>query len=210
MSDELILRLKTRLYAPNFMGETMVFRGLEHVGGAQTEHSVHEPHKKAAVLVPIIKRDTGYNVILTKRSGNLRKHSGQNSFPGGLMDLDDENLVFTALREANEEIGIFPNEIEVLAIGDTYFTRTEYAIRPIIGLVSPNARLIANPDEVDEVFEVPIETVFNPNGFELRDYHIRGQTFQIYTINYAKYQIWGITCAIIRMLCNRIFDEFEL
>lgn len=209
MGEKLISLLQSRLYAPEITS-SLVFHGLEHKGGARIDQEVPHNHKKAAVLVPIIKRGDGFKIILTKRAGSLRKHSGQNSFPGGLMDLDDANLITTALRETHEEIGIKPHEIEVIGCGDIYFTRTDYAIKPIIGLVSSSAEILINPSEVDEVFEVPIEVIFNPNSFELRDYHIRGQTFHIYTINYGKYQIWGITCAIIRMLCNRIFDDFEL
>ncbi len=210
MDAQILNRLREFLSAPSAEQNPRIYQGLEHFGGAIIGNELKENHKKAAVLIPIIKRGNEYSVIFTKRSGNLRKHSGQNSFPGGTMDVTDTDLIATALRESHEEIGLLPQNVEVLGVGDVYFTRTNYAITPIIGLLDESAQTQINPDEVEEIFEIPLQTIFKPNGFELRDYHIRGETYRIYTINYGKHQIWGISCAIIRMICDRIFDDFEL
>lgn len=166
-----------------------------------------KPPKPAAVLVPIVERDGQYNVIFTRRSFYLRAHAGQISFPGGRLDEIDENIVQTAMREAYEEIGLEDKYIEPIGIGDNYLSGTNYLITPVIAKIDPNAKFIANKSEVDEIFEIPFDIVFNASNFEIREYHLQKIPRKFYAFNYKKYLIWGVTAGLIFNLTKRICND---
>jgi 8-oxo-dGTP pyrophosphatase MutT (NUDIX family) len=115
----------------------------------------------ASVLVPLVLRDE-MTVLLTQRTDHLNDHPGQISFPGGRAETSDADATATALREAHEEIGLEPFEIEVLGSLPTYTTSTGFIVTPVIGLVQPGALLRPDPFEVAEVFEVPLAWLMNP------------------------------------------------
>ena len=163
-----------------------------------------KPPKPAAVLVPIVERDGQYNVIFTRRSFYLRAHAGQISFPGGRIDEVDENIVQTAIREAYEEIGLEEKFISPIGMGDNYLSGTNYLITPIIAKIDPNAKFIANKGEVDEIFEIPFNNVFNKDNFEIREYHLQKIPRKFYAFNYKKYLIWGVTAGLIVNLTKRM------
>ena len=117
--------------------------------------------REAAVLVPVVDRLAGATVILTTRSSALRRHSGQIAFPGGVIDPGDASPEAAALREAFEEIGLDPACVETLARLPAYRTTTGFRITPVVGVVEPGARLLANPAEVDDIFEVPLGFLMN-------------------------------------------------
>ena len=160
--------------------------------------------KKAAVLIPIVKRNDEIMVILTRRSLELKVHSGQIAFPGGRFDEGDENLVQTALREAHEEIGLAPDMVKPIARAENYLSATNYLITPIIGLVNENAKFNANKDEVDEIFEIPFEFLFNKHNHELRSYFFGGKDRQFYAITYHKYFIWGVSAGLIAAITEKL------
>lgn len=167
------------------------------------------PPLPAAVLIPIIKRQDEIYVILTRRSLELKVHSGQIAFPGGRYDEGDGNLVNTALREAFEEIGLEPQYVKPIAKGGNYLSGTNYIISPIIGLVHENANFKANRDEVDEIFEIPFNYLFDKKNHEIRNYMIAGVERYFYAINYQKYFVWGVTAGLISSLCNMLGEIYE-
>ena len=110
----------------------------------------------ASVLVPIVTHADGLTVLFTQRTAHLRAHSGQVSFPGGRAEPSDASPEFTALRETQEEIGLAPGRVEVIARMPEYLTRTGYRVTPVIGLVAPPLELVPDSREVAEAFEVPL------------------------------------------------------
>jgi 8-oxo-dGTP pyrophosphatase MutT (NUDIX family) len=165
--------------------------------------------RKSAILIPLIKRDTGCKIIFTRRSFQLRAHSGQIAFPGGRYDDDDENLVQTAIREAHEEIGVEKNAINPIGKGDNYLSGSNFLITPVIAQIDESAKFKPNHQEVDEIFEVPLEYIFNPLNQEIREYIFEGKPRKFYCINYRKYFIWGVTAGIIANLTKRIALEMQ-
>ena len=113
------------------------------------------PLTRAAVLVPLVDRQDGLTVLLTKRTDHLHDHAGQISFPGGRIDAADADAVAAALREAEEEVGLPRERVEVIGRLDTYITRTGFEVTPVIGFVDPPTAFAPDPFEVAEVFEVP-------------------------------------------------------
>src|SRR6266850_3073361 len=116
----------------------------------------------AAVLVPIVAHPEGLTVLFTQRTVHLKAHSGQVSFPGGRAEPGDPSIEFTALREAEEEIGLPARRVEVLARLPEYFTRTGFRVTPVVGLIQPPLELVPDAREVDEVFEVPLDFILDP------------------------------------------------
>ncbi|NVJ67185.1 MAG: CoA pyrophosphatase [Gammaproteobacteria bacterium] len=151
----------------------------------------------SAVLVPIVERAAGLQLILTQRSEHLKHHPGQISFPGGRMDDTDKSLIHTALRETEEEIGIPESKIEVLGKLGLQPTVSQFMIQPIVGLVESSYDFIINHDEVDEAFEVPLDFVFDPSNQQKSYREFNGIRYPIYAMPYQGRNIWGATAQII-------------
>ncbi|WP_251359673.1 CoA pyrophosphatase [Kangiella sp. TOML190] len=162
----------------------------------------HKPPKASklqpsAVLVPIVQRDSGLQLILTQRAQHLKHHPGQISFPGGRMDPEDKDLIATALRETEEEVGISKQQIKVLGKLSLQSTITQFMIQPIVGLVDPDYRFSINPDEVDEAFEVPLDFLLQPSNQVKSSIEHQGVTYPLYSMPYQGRNIWGATAKII-------------
>ena len=163
------------------------------------------PHRLAAVLVPIRSGEDGLSVMLTRRAAHLRDHSGQISFPGGKIDPTDPSPSHTALREAQEEIGIAPGAVQLLGYGDPYLSATGFLVTPVVGLVEPRARLTINPDEVDEVFEVPLAHLMDPEQHLIKTRSWQGRMRIYYAIPHGERLIWGVTAGIVHNLYERLY-----
>ncbi len=161
--------------------------------------------KQAAVLVPLVMRSHGLNVVLTRRSSELSTHAGQIAFPGGRCDDDDTDVGATALREAYEEVGLDPSFVSLIGVSDAYETVTRFAVTPVIGLVDPAATLTPDPSEVAEIFEVPLAFLMDPANHvpQSRDYN--GITRRYYAMPYGDYYVWGATAGMLRALYLRVF-----
>ncbi|MGD8710496.1 MAG: CoA pyrophosphatase [Ectothiorhodospiraceae bacterium] len=154
----------------------------------------------AAVLVPIVEREFGLNVILTRRTAHLRDHAGQISFPGGRIETSDRSSTDAALREAQEEIGLAPDRVELLGRLPMYRTGTGFLVHPVVGLVDSRASLRPDPFEVDEIFEVPLDFVLDPANHMHHNVEHDGRHYRLYAIPYGEYYIWGATAGILRDL----------
>jgi 8-oxo-dGTP pyrophosphatase MutT (NUDIX family) len=160
--------------------------------------------RRAAVLVPLYVRGDEPTLLFTQRSAALRNHSGQISFPGGRVDEGDGGIEATALREAEEEVGIRPCDVEVLGLLDDVPTPTTYIITPVVGVLSPApslAELRANADEVAEIFEVPLSRLRAPGLPEEQGLVERwGKIFRIVSYKIDGRNIWGATARMVEDL----------
>lgn len=159
----------------------------------------------AAVLVPVVDHGEEGTVILTQRSANLRSHSGHIALPGGRIDDADPSPEAAALREAQEEIGLDPAHVEIVARMPDYVTGSGYRIRPVIGVVRPGFTLRLNPQEVEAAFEVPLSFLMDPANHrrESRIWQERERFY--YTMPYGERFIWGVTAGILHMLYERLY-----
>lgn len=151
----------------------------------------------ASVLVPIIDHPGEATVLFTRRTLHLKKHSGQVSFPGGRAEPQDPSPEFTALRETQEEIGLPPERVEVIARLPEYFTRTGFRVTPVVGVVTPPVELIPDAREVDEVFEVPLGFLLDRANYRRDSREIGGRTAHYYVIEHNGRVIWGATAGML-------------
>lgn len=157
----------------------------------------------ASVLIPlVVHAEEQITLLLTQRTAHLHDHAGQISFPGGRADPDDGDVVATALRETEEEIGLARQHIEVIGSLPEYFTGTGYKVTPVVGLVHPPFELKADTFEVAEIFEVPLAHLMNGRNHERRtaEFPNRPGRRTFYAIPYENYFIWGATAGMLRNL----------
>lgn len=153
--------------------------------------------RPAAVLVPIVQHADALTVLFTQRTTHLKAHAGQVSFPGGRAEPGDASPEFTALREAEEEIGLKPERVELLGRLPDYHTRTGYVVAPVIGLVVPPLALVPDPREVDDIFEVPLAFLLDPANHRRQTREWQGRTVGFYEMPYGNRYIWGATAGMI-------------
>ena len=158
----------------------------------------------ASVLVPIIAHPGELTLLFTQRTAHLRNHSGQVSFPGGRAEPGDATPEFTALREAEEEIGVPGERVEILARLPEYLTRTGFRVTPVVGLLEPPLELTPDSREVEEVFEVPLAFFLDPANHERRTRELQGQTVGYYVMQYRERVIWGATAGMLLNLYRRL------
>lgn len=207
--------------APLYSSAEFRRRALSQNGGpaetAWREHGDHlinpEAHeivlglklKDAAVLVPVVDHGEEARVIFTQRTSKLRKHSGQIAFPGGGIDPGDASPEMAALREAEEEIGLPRDHVETVGRLPHYLSLTGFRITPVLSVVTPGFRLALNPDEVDEVFEVPLSFLMDPRNHQRGSRPFAGADRHYYRLPYEGREIWGITASIVRTIYERLY-----
>ena len=160
--------------------------------------------RPAAVLCALAPRPDGFSVILTRRSDQLKTHSGQVAFPGGKIDSTDPSPMAAALREAEEEIGLTPDQVEVIGAIERYETGTGFSITPFIAVCHPAFKPIAEEGEVAEVFETPLDFLMNPRNRERRSVEFQGQLRHYYAYDWDGRLIWGATAGMLKALNDRI------
>lgn len=157
----------------------------------------------AAVLVPLVMRDT-LQLLLTQRTAHLSTHSGQIAFPGGKVDPTDPDAIAAALREAEEEIGLTRGHVEVLGSLPEYVTGTAFHVTPVVALVRPDFALRPNPDEVADVFEVPLPFLMDPRHHRRHALSFEGTVREWYSMPWHDGRqerfIWGATAGMLRNL----------
>ena len=164
------------------------------------------PMRRAAVLVPLVRRPAGLAVLLTRRTDHLNDHAGQISFPGGRTDPEDADAIATALREAREEVGLQADEIEVIGVLPPYTTVTAYEVTPVVALLDPPRALALDAFEVAEVFEVPLAFLMDPAHHRRHAVEFQGVARRFLSMPWGAdaagepYFIWGATAAMLRNL----------
>ncbi len=152
----------------------------------------------AAVLVALFRNETGYQVLLTKRSKHVEHHKGEISFPGGKLDDTDPDLLSCALRETHEEIGVLPGDVRILGeLDDVYTFATSYLVVPFVGVIPYPYRFTPSRREIDEVLAVPLEVFFDPDGKKVEQWNVGGQSVGVIFYNWNGYTIWGATARIL-------------
>ena len=164
-----------------------------------------QPLTPAAVLIGLVEREAGYNVLLTRRSDTLRRHTGQVAFPGGRQD-PGETVWQTALREAHEEIGLEQRFVSLAGLSTPYQTGTGYLVTPVVGFVSAGFTLQPNPAEVADIFETPFGFFMDPENYQEQERALPdGQTRRYYAMTHEDRLIWGATAGILRALYDRLY-----
>jgi 8-oxo-dGTP pyrophosphatase MutT (NUDIX family) len=161
----------------------------------------------AAVLVGLVDRGQGLQVVLTRRAEALRHHAGQISFPGGRIEPGDPDPVAAALREAREEIGLQPADARAIGYLDPFVTITGFHVFPVVAIVDSAFAALRDPGEVDEVFELPLDFLMQPgNARELLvDY--RGGQRKLVEFVHRDYRVWGATAAMLVNLRQRLEEH---
>lgn len=160
--------------------------------------------RPAGVLAAFHPGSNGLELILTKRSSRLKHHPGQIAFPGGKVDAGDADETAAALREAYEEVGLDPAQVDVLGTLPPHETVTGFLVTPVIGLVRGDFTPVPEPGEVEEVFRVPYSHVTDPERFSVQGRRWRGQRRLYYTAPFGPYYIWGATARMLRALAARV------
>jgi 8-oxo-dGTP pyrophosphatase MutT (NUDIX family) len=163
-----------------------------------------QPIRPAAVLIPVVDHPQP-TVLLTQRSAHLNDHAGQISFPGGKIDATDASPLDTALREAEEEIGLGREFVDPIGYLDLYGTSFGFRILPTLARVRPGFKLRVNHAEVDDAFEVPLSFLMDPANHQVHSREFRGMERSYYAMPFAEHYIWGATAGILRVLYERIY-----
>lgn len=187
-------------------GETARWSDFDLNPGAMHLRAKPDTLREAAVLLPIIDQEPDLTMLLTRRTEHLSSHAGQISLPGGRREEGDATPVATALRETQEEVGIRPGEVSILGAMDTYETRTGFVITPIIGLVVPHFTLQPDTNEVEEVFEVPLNFLLDPANHEKHSRDYKGMTYYFHAMPYRDYYIWGATAAMLKTFYRQLME----
>lgn len=172
-------------------------------GDGVESHEIATAPTAAAVLVPVTDRAEP-GVVLTQRTETLRNHAGQIAFPGGRADPGDADLIATALREAEEEIGLPPHAVTVIGLADRYRTVTGFEVTPVLGVIPPDLTLTPSEAEVASLFEVPLAYLLDPAHHHRVSAPWRGRTRHFYEILWNDRRIWGATAAMIVNLSRRL------
>ncbi|MDH3251656.1 MAG: CoA pyrophosphatase [Ignavibacteria bacterium] len=160
-------------------------------------------YQRAGVLVPVVHRDTGVELLFTKRTDRVETHKGQISFPGGIVDREDADISSTALRELEEELGISRSIVEVVGLLDDHATPTGFIITPVVGMLESLPEMRPNTEEVEESFLVPLSFFADPANGRREYRRLKGENHEVWFYDYRGKTIWGATAMIVRSLLDR-------
>ncbi len=167
----------------------------------------HPDLKLAAVLIPVLDGASGASTLFTRRADHLSVHAGQISFPGGKLEAGDASPIETALREAEEEIGLDRRFVRPLGFLDPHLTGTGYQIVPVLAAISPGYKLTLDPSEVAETFEAPLDFLMTPANYQKHNIEWRGQPREFRAVQFGERFIWGATAAILLSVYERLYRE---
>lgn len=162
----------------------------------------------SAVLVPLFYAHGEYHLLFTERSGEVNFHQGEACFPGGIRQPGDVSLISTALREAEEEIGLARKDVEFLGELDEASTFTSgCVISPFVAFIPYPYPFKANPDEVQQIFSIPLSALMDRRNFNQEYATVNGQTFPVYSYEYQGHVVWGATAYIVRQFVELLQQE---
>ena len=167
----------------------------------------HPPFSHAAVLVPLFQKDGDCHLLFTKRSEEVKYHKGEISFPGGVVDEEDRELINTALREAHEEIGLKESDVRIIGVLDDIVTITEFIVTPIVGLFPYPYPFKVSEVEIAELIEVPLASLLEEDCFSEREIFRDGQREIVFAYQYGKHIIWGATARILKQFLDLITSQ---
>jgi len=171
----------------------------------QKQHIADASRVPSAVLLPIYYKQGQYYILFTKRTGKVKEHKGEISFPGGAYQEGDRTLVDTALRESAEEIGLMADRVEVLGeLDDTATQTSTYIISPFVAFIPRPYQFKVDEEEVEEIIEVPISALLDKSSLRQETEIIDGETVTSYFYHYQGRVIWGATARIL----NQFLDIF--
>jgi 8-oxo-dGTP pyrophosphatase MutT (NUDIX family) len=164
--------------------------------------------RRAAVLVPVLLEPDGARLVYTVRRDDLQDHAGQISFPGGSMDPGDGSLLETALREAEEEIALSPDLVDVVGeLEEMYIPPSDFRVSPFVGLLPPEAEMVLDPDEVEAIFTASLEELMSPETFRRVPWTRDGRDYMVPVFAVEgppPRNIWGATAAMTAALLTRL------
>ncbi len=197
-------RLRAALAGTNEQERTFSYRELPPQADELLTPEWIAALRPAAVLVPIVAHEREPSVLLTRRSELMRNHSGQIAFPGGRRDPPDVSTADNALREAEEEIGLGREHVEVIGYLDDIPTVSLFRVTPVVGIVRKLPELRLDAIEVASVFEVPLSWLLNPANYVSKTLDRDGVEVPFLEVAYGEYAIWGATAAMLRNLCRKV------
>ncbi len=159
----------------------------------------------AAVLLPLYQSQGKERILFTRRTEHLSHHSGEISFPGGRWQESDRSLLETALRETEEEMGIAPEDVEVLGRLDDCISVHGYHVTPFVGVIPHPYPLRVNRQEIAEVIDVSAARLLDPSVFRVEDWRHKGRTHPVCFYSVEAHEIWGLTAGILRQFLSRVF-----
>jgi len=162
-------------------------------------------HRRACVLIPLIRKNGGWSILFTRRSEQLVAHGGQIAFPGGSVE-EGEALEQAAVREAEEEVGIPAREVELIGRLDDVITHSGFLVAPFAGVIHEPLEYIIQEAEVVEVFEVPIEVLLDVRNPEVRYVPFRAKQYPAYFYHYGPYEIWGLTGRMLKAFLDVVWQ----
>jgi len=162
---------------------------------------------RAAVLIPLFKKNGEYHILFTRRTDKVEHHKGQISFPGGRKDEADKDLLATALREAEEEMGIRREDVQVLGELDDICTVTHFCVSPFVGVIPYPYPFRVSPREIEEVIEVPLAVLFEKSNLRKEFRELQGKRWPVYYYQYDRHTIWGATASILKQLLDLLPED---
>jgi 8-oxo-dGTP pyrophosphatase MutT (NUDIX family) len=164
----------------------------------------HPSFARAAVLVPLFEKEGECHILFTKRTDQVKYHKGEISFPGGVFDEGDIELEKTALREADEEIGLKENDIHLMGVLDDIVTITEFIVTPFVGHIPYPYPFKTSPVEIAEMIEVPLSSLLRKDCFSEREIIRMGRKEVVDSFRYKNHIIWGATARILKQFLDLI------
>lgn len=162
-------------------------------------------HRRACVLIPLIRSGEGWSVLLTRRAENLSAHSGQIAFPGGGLE-PEESLEEAAIREAEEEVGIPRRQVELIGRLDDLVTHSGFLVAPFVGVIHEPVHYVLQESEVVEVFDVPVNGLLDVRSLEVRYVPFRAKQFPAYFYRHGEWEIWGLTGRMLKAFLDLVWQ----